>query len=179
MHYDCCVVGATWPCGSGRFDGHVIAALLVGAASVLSSVYPMFDRHAAAFSAELYTKVLDHKNPLPLNHRPQRLSSFDNTSALFTAVAYSSGVNDHEVFEIIELRVTGLKTFWTIARGKVLDFDSQMAMATPYPGVCVPHKHELTMIAWGHRASTADVGARMVMVWLGQSPVALCTGVGE
>ncbi len=66
VHYDCCLVGATLPRGGGRFDGHPTAALLAGVLCVLSSVHPVFDRYAAEFSAKLYAKVLDSKNPLPL-----------------------------------------------------------------------------------------------------------------
>lgn len=66
VHYDCCVVGTTLAPGGGRFDGHPTAALLAGASCVLSSVHPLFDRYAAAFSDKLYAKALDRQHPLPL-----------------------------------------------------------------------------------------------------------------
>lgn len=52
--------------GGGRFDGHPTAALLAGAACVLSSAHPLFDCYAAEFSDKLYAKALDHQTPLPL-----------------------------------------------------------------------------------------------------------------
>jgi hypothetical protein len=66
VHYDCCVVGTTLAQGGGRFDGHPTAALLAGASCVLSSVHPLFDKYAAAFSDTLYAKVLDPRQPLAL-----------------------------------------------------------------------------------------------------------------
>ena len=78
--------------------------------------------------------------------------AFDKYPALFTAVAGSARVHGHEVFEIIALRFVGRKTFGTIARGQVSGVESQMAMATPYPGFLGWQEDKLTMRAGGHRA---------------------------
>jgi hypothetical protein len=53
----------------------------------------------------------------------QRLSAFYNYPALFTAVSDVSGVGGDDFFEIVSLRVVGLKTFWTIAIGQVSGVD--------------------------------------------------------
>lgn len=87
-----------------------------------------------------------------LHYRPQGLSTGDNHPALFTAVSDYASFHSLEFFEIISLRVGGLKTFWTIAIWQVGGVDGQMAMATPYPVVLCRQEHELAMRAGGHSA---------------------------
>jgi hypothetical protein len=60
-------------------------------------------------------------------------TTFYNHPAPFTAVPDDTGVNGDDVFEIVALRVGGLKTFWTIAIEQIIGIDGQMAMPTPHP----------------------------------------------
>jgi hypothetical protein len=80
-------------------------------------------------------------------------STFYDDSALFTSVADYSGCTGHDFFEIISLRVAGLKTLWTIPRCQVIGVDCQMAMSAPQPVVLFRQEHELAMIARHHIAS--------------------------
>src|SRR5262249_27346164 len=85
--------------------------------------------------------------------RERGLAAFDNNSALFTAVADSSGRRGHNFFEVVALGAARLKTFWTITRCQVIGADGQMAMSAPQSVVPFRQEHELAMRAGGHRAS--------------------------
>ena len=98
-----------------------------------------------------------------LHYRPQDLSTGDNHPALFTAVSDYASFHSLEFFEIISLRVGGLKTFWTIAIWQVGGVDGQMAMATPYPVVLCRQEHELAMRAGGHRSPSGSVSASLIV----------------
>jgi hypothetical protein len=50
-------------------------------------------------------------------------TTFYNHSALFAAVSDVSGISGNDFFEIVSLRVVGLKTFWTIAIGQISGAD--------------------------------------------------------
>jgi hypothetical protein len=73
-----------------------------------------------------------------------------NHPAAFTAVPHYAGVNSCDVFEIVALRVGGLKTFWTIAIGQIIGIDGQMAMPTPHPVALCWQEYELEMCAGSH-----------------------------
>ena len=66
VHWDCCLAGASWGEGGGRFSGLPPAAVRSGAAAVLASFHPLFDEPAKDFSLSLYQAMLDSKQPLPL-----------------------------------------------------------------------------------------------------------------
>jgi CHAT domain-containing protein len=66
LHWDCCMAGASWGTGGGRFAGLPPAAIRSGASAVLASFHPLFDKPAKEFSLALYRAMLDSEEPLPL-----------------------------------------------------------------------------------------------------------------
>src|SRR5262245_6471783 len=144
--------GASSVADNFRFDEKRAVSILAGAGAQVWHTCALGSVMRPAPAQRLYNNIPARSTTLVGAHRAHLLY-WNHPSTLFTAVVLSSMGNGGNVFKIIALRVSGLKTFWTIGSRQVFYFDSQMTMAAPYPGVRVPYEHKLTMIAGSHRAS--------------------------
>jgi hypothetical protein len=88
FHLDCCLAGANWGRGGGRFTGLPALCLQRGASAVLASFHALYDRPAADFSMELYRAMLQRDATLGvalLEARAEVHSRYGNNPLLWAS----------------------------------------------------------------------------------------------